>query len=227
MPGLALVLAIHQRHRNLDAVRRRGVHALAGIEGAVEAAGHLNLLQQRGTAGGQVVLVDRTGRDQRLIGIAISRRVEDAVDVRMGAVGRLGKAISPAVAASGPSPAKRHRRSRGKPSSRSQATKKPANRSTSSSITSVAMRNQFSPVFASRRGHRRRDQAEVASPVIGADEPQAIAVVDRVFVLIFARADERNSPSALRPPAPGTRWWCGWPTPSPETCRRACGRRPG
>jgi hypothetical protein len=67
------------------------VDALAGIKRAVEAAGNLKLLEQRRGAGGHVVLVDRTGRDQRLVCIAERGRIEDAVDVRLSAIGRLGK----------------------------------------------------------------------------------------------------------------------------------------
>ncbi len=41
-----------------------------------------------------------------------------------------------------------------------------------------------------RRGYGSCDQAEVAAAVVGADEPQAVAVVDGVLVLVFAGADE-------------------------------------
>ena len=65
--------------------------ALARVEGAVEAAGNLKLLEERGGAGGDVVFVDRAGRDERLVAIAEGCCVEDAVDVRVGAVGGLGE----------------------------------------------------------------------------------------------------------------------------------------
>ena len=46
---------------------------------------------------------------------------------------------------------------------------------------------QFSGAGSS---HGRGDEAEVASLVIGADVPQAVAVVDVVFVLVLTRADD-------------------------------------
>ena len=88
---LAFVFAVDERDGNLHAVGRGGVDAFAGVEGAVEAAGNFKLLEERGGAGGYVVLVDRAGRDQRLIAVAEGGGLEDAVDVGVGAVGRFGK----------------------------------------------------------------------------------------------------------------------------------------
>ena len=211
---LALVFAIDERDRNLDAVRRGGVNALAGVERAVEAAGNFKLLEQRGCRRGHVVLVDRTGRDQRLVGVAEGRRLEDAVDVRMRAVGRLGKGdfarrcCLRTIAGEAPEAQAR------------QAVFALAGDEEAGEEIHVfehhvvAMGNQLGPVFAARRGHRRGDQAEVASAIVGADEPEAVAMVDGVFVLILARADERECrPRAHRRQHPATRWWCGWPIP--------------
>ena len=46
------------------------MNALAGVESAIEAAGNLLLLEQRGFARVEVVLEDRAGRDQRLVAVA-------------------------------------------------------------------------------------------------------------------------------------------------------------
>ena len=59
----------------------------------------------------------------------------------------------------------------------------------------VAVGNELGPVFAAGRGHRRGDQTEVAPAIVGADEPQAVAMIDGVFVLVLARAMSVNSPS--------------------------------
>ncbi len=59
------------------------------------------------------------------------------------------------------------------------------------------MRDELGPVFAARRGYRRSDQAEVAPAIVGADEPQAVAMVDGVFVLVLARDDEREGAFGL------------------------------
>ena len=59
--------------------------------------------------------------------------------------------------------------------------------STSSSITPSRWGMQLGPIFAAGRGDGRGDQAEVAALVVGADEPQAVAMVDGVFVLVLAR----------------------------------------
>src|ERR1017187_4845653 len=88
---LVHVLAVDERNGNQDAVRSRRVHSLAGIERAVDASGNLNLLQQGRSFVGHVVFIDRTRRDQGLVSVAESLRFKYAVDVRLGAVGGLGK----------------------------------------------------------------------------------------------------------------------------------------
>ena len=57
----------------------------------------------------------------------------------------------------------------------------------------VAVSDPLRPVLAIWRGNRRRDQPEIPSAIVGADEPQPVAVVDRVFVLILARRDQREA----------------------------------
>src|SRR5580700_7413302 len=52
------------------------------------------------------------------------------------------------------------------------------------------MRNQFGPMFANGSGHRSSHQPKVASLVIRPDEPQPVAMVHRVLVLILARTDD-------------------------------------
>jgi hypothetical protein len=42
--------------------------------------------------------------------------------------------------------------------------------------------------------HRRGDQAEVAPAIVGADEPQAVAMVDGVLVLVLAGLMSVNAP---------------------------------
>ena len=51
----------------------------------------------------------------------------------------------------------------------------------------VAVGNAFDPVFARGRIDGRGDEAEVAAAIVGADEPLAVAMIDGVFVLVFAR----------------------------------------
>src|ERR1035437_10769430 len=78
----------------------RGVDpdALRGILRGVEAARNLLLLEQHRLADGyrggfarDVVLVDRGRRDQRLVAVAVDIGGEDAVDMRGGGVGGVGK----------------------------------------------------------------------------------------------------------------------------------------
>ena len=56
----------------------------------------------------------------------------------------------------------------------------------------VAMGNAFGPVLPSQGSNRRRHQPKIPASIIGADEPQAVAMVDGVFVLVFARSDDRE-----------------------------------
>ena len=51
----------------------------------------------------------------------------------------------------------------------------------------VAVRDALGPVFTRGRIEGCGDEAEVAAAVIGADEPLAVAVIDGIFVLVFAR----------------------------------------
>ena len=52
------------------------------------------------------------------------------------------------------------------------------------------MRNQLRPMFALRRLHRRGHQPKIPPAIVGADEPQPVAMVERVLVLIFARGND-------------------------------------
>src|SRR5579859_4103013 len=52
------------------------------------------------------------------------------------------------------------------------------------------MGNALGPIFACRGIDGRGDEAEVAATIVGADVPLAIAVIDGVFVLVFAWSDE-------------------------------------
>ena len=92
----------------------------------------------------------------------------------------------------------------------------------------VAMGNALGPVFAAGRGDRRGDQAEVAALVVGADEPQAVAMVDGVLVLVFARADQRECAERLvgrQKPALGG--GVAGRFHHDDICRRGCGLRRG
>ena len=53
-----------------------------------------------------------------------------------------------------------------------------------------AMRNALDPVLAAGRGYGRGDEAEVSAAIVGADIPQAVAMVDGVLVIVLARADQ-------------------------------------
>ena len=138
-----------------------------------------------------VVLVDRTGRDQRLVGVAEGCGVEDAVDVRVRAVGGLGegdfagrRGFAAPVAGEFPEAQAR------------QAVFALAGDEEAGEEIDVfkhdvvAMRDQFGPVLAAGRGDGRGDEAEVAAAVVGADEPVAVAMVDGILVLVFARSDD-------------------------------------
>jgi hypothetical protein len=52
------------------------------------------------------------------------------------------------------------------------------------------MRNALGPVAAAGRGDGRGDQAQVAALIVGADEPEAVAVIDGVLVLVLAWRDD-------------------------------------
>ncbi len=74
------VAAIDEGDGNLYAVGCGGVDALAGIEGAIEAAGDFLLLEERGFARLEVVLVDRARGDEGLVAVAEGGCFQDAVD---------------------------------------------------------------------------------------------------------------------------------------------------
>ena len=59
------------------------------------------------------------------------------------------------------------------------------------------MGDDFVPVVAAGRGDGRGDEAEVAAAVVGADEPEAVAMVDGVLVLVVARGDEGEAAVGL------------------------------
>ena len=59
------------------------------------------------------------------------------------------------------------------------------------------MRDEFGPVAAAGRGDGRGDEAEVAAAIVGADEPEAVAVIDGVLVLVVALADEGEAAVGL------------------------------
>jgi hypothetical protein len=90
----------------------------------------------------------------------------------------------------------------------------------------VAMGDSLGP-FA-WRGYGGCDQAEVAAAIVGADEPQAVAMVDGVLVIVLAGADEGECAFGVR----------GWKYVGfagdvagrfkhDEICRRGCGLRRG
>ena len=60
----------------------------------------------------------------------------------------------------------------------------------------VAMGDALGPMLGAGRVGWRGDKSEVAAAIVGADVPQAVAVVDGILVLVFARADYGES--ALR-----------------------------
>ena len=164
--------------------------ALAGIEGAVEAAGNLKLLEEGGGACGHVIFVDRAGRDQRLVGVAEGGRRKDAVDVRLGAVGRLGEGDFAGMRELGALGGEAANTQPGQAVFALTGHKEAGEEVHVFQHDGVAVGNPLGPILAAGRGYRRRDQAEVASAVVGADEPEAVAVVDGVLVLVFARTDE-------------------------------------
>ena len=56
----------------------------------------------------------------------------------------------------------------------------------------VAMGHELGPVLAAGRGDGCGDEAEVAALVVGPNEEEAVAMIDGVFMLVFACGDQRE-----------------------------------
>ena len=170
------------------------MNPFARVERAIEAAGNLPLLEQRRCARRNVVFVDGIGRHKRLVAVAEGCRIEDAVDVRVGAVGGLGEGN---LAGGGGPVSESGLGARELPQSQPRQSifafagdEEPREESHVLDHDCVAMRNQLRPVLAVRRLRRRGHQPEVAPAIVGADEPQAVAMVERVLVRVLARGDD-------------------------------------
>ena len=61
----------------------------------------------------------------------------------------------------------------------------------------LAVGNALDPVFARGGIHGRGDEPEVAASIVGADEPLAVAMIDGIFVLVFAGADNSEFAGGL------------------------------
>ena len=92
------VAAVDNGDGDQSAVGGGDPEALGCVVGGIEAAGDLLLLEQQGVADGEsgvgagdVVLVDRGRRDERLVAVAEDIGGEDAVNVRGCGVGGLGE----------------------------------------------------------------------------------------------------------------------------------------
>ena len=148
--------------------------ALTRVKGAVEAAGNLKLLEEPGSAGGDVVLVDRARRDERLIAVAESDCVEDSVDVRVGAVGGLGEGDVGSHGGLGA-----FARKRPDAQTREAGLALAGNEEAGEEIDFfkhdvVAVRDELGPVAASGGGNGRGDETEVAAAVIGANNQRPL-----------------------------------------------------
>src|SRR6185437_16976352 len=65
--GLEFIFAVDEGDGDFDTIWRFGEEAFGGIEIFVEVAGDFDLLEESGFAGGNVVLEDGAGGDERLI----------------------------------------------------------------------------------------------------------------------------------------------------------------
>ena len=173
------------------------MNPLARVKRAVKSAGNLKLLEQSRCPRRHVVLIDRTGRHQRLISVPERRGIEHPVDVRMRAVSRLRKRNLAGASSVRPVAHKLPQ-----PQPRQTVLPLAGDEEPREEIDvfqhhRVAVRNQLGPVLAAWRGHGRGHQPKVASAIVGPDKPQPIAVVDRVLMLILARRNQREVPSRL------------------------------
>ena len=150
---------------------RGGVDALASIERAVEAAGNLKLLEQRGCACGHIVLIDGTRSDQRLVCITEGGRIKDAVDVWLGAVSRLRKCNLTGGCGFGPFAGEAAYPQPGQACLTLAGHQKTGKEIYLFDHYGVTVGNELGPVLAARRSNRSGYQAEVAPTIIGADEP--------------------------------------------------------
>ena len=147
------------------------MNPFAGIERPVKAAGDLQLLEQRRCAARHFVLIDRSRRHQRLVSVAEGGRVKDPVNVRMRVIGRLGKRDLTGRRELRPVAAEASHAQPRQSILALTGDKEPRKEVNLFQHHGVAVGNQFAPVLAPRRRHRRGNQAEVAPAIIGADEP--------------------------------------------------------
>ena len=241
--------------REVPSEGRADPEAFGGVVGGVESAGDFLLLEQSGLIDGKsgvdagdVVLVDRGWRDERLIAVAEDIGGEDAVDVRGGRVGGLGEGDldrwfegkNPGLTSEswGTQIGGWGTRLVDKTKDFEGGQAELAAGGDGEGVEEVEVlereigieREQLDPVVAARRGDGRGDDTEVLARVVGADVEEAArlwrkAMVRVVLLLVEARRDEAEFGRwGRRRGGSGTRWWCGCRTRSGGRGRRGCGR---
>ncbi len=197
MAACLLVAAIDDGDGDLGSVFRGGEDALRCIEGAIEAAGHFLLLAQDGLVGGDLQLIDRGGRDQRLVTVAVACGGEVRIGAAVHGVDRLRQRDLACRA-------KRAGFREGRDLDVRQAVRACADGGEGGKEIDVlehhvvAMGNQLAPVACGRLSDRRGDEAEVASGVVDADVEEAVAMVGVVLDVVAAGLDERPGGEGIR-----------------------------
>ena len=163
---------------------------LAGVEGAIEAAGHFLLFEQDRFARFEVVFVDGTRCDERLIAVAELCRFPDAVDAGRGAVGGLGKGDFAGGIGRGALVLELPEAQAGQSVFAFAGDEEAGKEIDIFKHYGVAVGNLLDPVFARGSIDWRGDEAEVAAAIVGADVPLAVAVIDVVLVLVLAGTDD-------------------------------------
>jgi len=111
----------------------------------------------------------------------------------MRVIRRFGKAISAVSAAPGPSPENRQMRSRGRPSSALQRDKEVRKQVHVFQHHALAMR--ILSVQCARPGVATGAVTSEVSPrIVAADEPETVAMVDAILMLVFAALMSANCP---------------------------------
>ena len=190
------VAAVDDGDGDQSAVGGSDPEALGGVVGGVEAAGDLLLLEQlrladgeSGVGAGDVVLVDRGRRDQRLVAVAEDVGGEDAVDVRGCGVGGFGegdldRGFELIV--------------RGETQDLQCGQAELAASGDGEALEEVEVlerevgveRDQFGPVVAAGRGGGRGDDAEVLACVVAADGEETVPMVRVILLFVHAWSDE-------------------------------------
>ena len=158
------------------------------------------MFEQGGFARVDVVFEDGAGSDKGLVAVTEEFRFPDAIDAGRSGVGGLGKGDLAGGIGYGCVVLKLPEAEAGQAVFAFAGDEEVGEKIDILKHDGIAVGDPFDPVFARGCVDRCGDEAEVAAAIVGADEPLAVAVIDGVFVLVFAGTDESELSS----------WLVGW-----------------